>query len=248
MLASSVIEDAYAYMQLEPRDVPPSVMFPEFQVELGPNSPRLDFHANRLWEYRTAWGNRYSLTADLNKVAEGSDPDGLSSELLFFESYLAARTVIDRSAGHIPEARTPQRSQQAPATRPRTVTWAYHLSAESRRLQCCVDYRCPPDQGPVLTRPPDSAWWRGDIPWYNSGPYGLPLELSVQVEMEHDFDDEDEISLYHAQFENDFIDWETAVNERADGPRRRLAAAFGIPLRTGVFGRIESIWIPTSDY
>ena len=143
-------------MQLEPRDVPPSVMFPEFQVALGPNSPRLDFPANRLWEYRTAWGNRYSLTADLNAVGEGSDPDGLSSELLVFESYLAARTVIDRSVGHIPEARTPQRSQQAPATRPRTVTWAYHLSAESRRLQCCVDYRCPPDQGPVLTRLPQT--------------------------------------------------------------------------------------------
>jgi len=66
--------------------------------------------------------------------------------------------------------------------------------------------------------------------------------------MEHDFDDEDEISLYHAQFKNDFIDWGPAVNERADGPRRRLAAAFGIPLRTGVYGRVESIWIPTSDY
>jgi hypothetical protein len=96
-------------MQLEPRDVPPSVMFPEFQVALGPNNPRLDFPANRLWEYRTAWGNRYSLTSDLNAV---------SSELLFFESYLAARTVIDRSAGHIPEARTPQRTFAATAGLP----------------------------------------------------------------------------------------------------------------------------------
>ena len=223
----------------------PSSKWPSGQTVRGWS----DFLANRLWEYRTAWGNRYSLTADLNAVAEGSDPDGLSSELLFFESYLAARTVIDRSAGHIPEARTPQRSQQAPATRPRTVTWAYHLSAESRRLQCCVDYRCPPDQGPVLTRPtPDSAWWRSDIPWYNSGPYGPPLELSAQVIMQHHFDNADEISLRHAQFENDFIDWETAVHERADGPRRRLVAAFGVPLRTGVFGRVESVWTPTSDY
>ena len=110
---------ACAYMHLEPRDVPPSVMFPEFQVALGPNNPWLDFHANRLWEYRTAWGARYSLTADLNAVAEASDPDGLSSELMFFETYLAARTGGDRSVGHTPEARTPQlRShRQAPATR-----------------------------------------------------------------------------------------------------------------------------------
>jgi hypothetical protein len=36
--------------------------------------------------------------------------------------------------------------------------------------------------------------------------------------MEHDFHDEDQISLYQAQFGNDFIDWETAVLERADGP------------------------------
>ena len=35
--------------------------------------------------------------------------------------------------------------------------------------------------------------------------------------MEHDFHDEDQISLYQAQFGNDFIDWETAVLERADG-------------------------------
>ena len=77
-------------------------------LSAGPNNPWLDFHANRLWEYRTAWGARYSLTADLNAVAEASDPDGLSSELMFFETYLAARTGGDRSVGHIPEARTPQ--------------------------------------------------------------------------------------------------------------------------------------------
>ena len=66
--------------------------------------------------------------------------------------------------------------------------------------------------------------------------------------MEHDFHDEDQISLYQAQFGNDFIDWETAVLERADAPpRRRLAAAFGIPLRTGS-ERGESVWTPTSDY
>ena len=240
-------EAACAYMHLEPRDVPPSVVYPEFQVALGPNNSWLDFHANRLWEYRTAWGNRYSLTADINAVAEGSDPAGLSSELLLFEAYLAARTERDRSVGHTPEARTPQHSQQAPASLPRSVTWSYHCAAESRRLQCCGDYRCPPDKGPVLTRPPDSGWWRGDIPWYNSGPYGLPLDLSVQVAMEHDFHDEDQISLYQAQFGNDFIDWETAVLERADGPRRRLAAAFGIPFRVGS-AQGRSIWTPTSDY
>jgi len=31
-------EAACAYMHLEPRDVPPSVVYPEFQVALGPNS------------------------------------------------------------------------------------------------------------------------------------------------------------------------------------------------------------------
>ena len=49
-------DSAQAYAHLQPRDVPPSSMYPEFQVALGPNNAWLDFHVNRAWEYRTAWG------------------------------------------------------------------------------------------------------------------------------------------------------------------------------------------------
>ena len=154
-------------MHREPRPVRSSVRWlciPSFNWLSG--------QTIRGWILMHAQGNRYSLTADINAVAEGGDRAGLSSELLLFEAYLPARTVRDQSVGHTPEVRTPQHSQQAPASLPRSVTWSYHCAAESRRLQCCGDYRCPPYKGPALMRPPVSGWWRGDIPGTTVVPMG----------------------------------------------------------------------------
>ena len=74
---------AQAYVHREPRDVPPSVVFPEFQRALGPNHVWLDFHSNRLWEHRTAWEGRYSPTADFNAITEDGGSAGLAEDLRF---------------------------------------------------------------------------------------------------------------------------------------------------------------------
>ena len=202
---------AQAYVHNEPRDVPPSVVFPEFQVALGPNNAWLDFHSNRLWEYRTAWEGRYSLTADVNAMSEDGGSAGLAEELRFFEAYLETRSVRDVSVGHAPEDPYPtSRRRQAPLVRPRTVSLAYHYAAEYQRLQKCGDYRCPPGRGPALTRPLDSEWWSSDIPWYNSGPFGVPLDVSCSLGM-LGYDTDTEIALYHSQFAEEFTDWETTI-------------------------------------
>ena len=202
---------AQAYVHREPRDVPPSVVFPEFQRALGPNHAWLDFHSNRLWEYRTAWEGRYSLTADFNARTEDSGSAGLAEELKFFEAHLETRDGRDLSVGHVPgDVHPASRRRQAPLVRPRTVSLSYHLAAEYQRLLKCGDYRCPPGMGPVLTRPLDSEGWSRNIPWYNSGPFGVPLDVSCSLQMLGVATDT-EIALYHSQFTAEFIDWETTI-------------------------------------
>ena len=89
-------------------------------------------------------------------------------------------------------------------------TLSYHLASEYQRLLKCGDYRCPPGMVPVLTRPLDSEWWSRDIPWYNSGPFGVPLDVSCSLQM-LGVDTDTEIALYHSQFTAEFIDWETTI-------------------------------------
>jgi hypothetical protein len=65
--------------------------------------------------------------------------------------------------------------------------------------------------------------------------------------MDHHFAEEDEISLYHTQFGNEFIDWETAVLERSDDRRRRLARITFDGYETDEHGA-QSLWSTTGDY
>jgi hypothetical protein len=66
--------------------------------------------------------------------------------------------------------------------------------------------------------------------------------------MDHHFAEEDEISLYHAQFAgNEFIDWETAVLERSDDRRRRLARITLDGYETDE-QETQSLWSTTVDY